>query len=66
MTQKPYIPVGEVQDDMASISTGLEMTMLQQLSPTMPPPPISLHRTYILNEKEVFVMLSFCDIRVNL
>jgi len=51
MTQKPYIPVGEVQDDMASISTGLEMTMLQQLSPTMPPPPISLHRTYILNEK---------------
>ena len=30
MTQKPYIPVGEVQDDMASASMGLEVTMLQQ------------------------------------
>ena len=48
MTQKPYTPVGEVQDDMASTSMGLEVTMLQQ-SP--PPPNVSLHWTYILNEK---------------
>ena len=47
MTQKPYIPVGEVQDDMASTSMGLEVTMLQQSPPTN----VSLHWTYILNEK---------------
>ena len=54
MTQKPYIPVGEVEEDMACISMGLEMTMLQQY------PLLPLLATPALCDVKPF------DIRVNL
>ena len=54
MTQKPYIPVGEVQDDMASTSMGLEVTMLQQ----SPPPQRQLALDIYLEWE-----ISLCDVK---